>query len=314
MKEELLYRYLTGRTSEAENDEILAWLDADPEEHLKEMNRIRYICQAADHDAMRETSARRGRPALRRIAWYASGAAASLLLLVGIWHMGSRNAYRAFSDRMAVVEVPAGQYIRMTLEDGTGVWLNAGTRLEYPAVFDRTKRRVKVSGEAIFDVTHDARRPFVVETFASQIEVLGTRFDVCADERNNLFSTTLMEGRVKVVDAKDPAQTIFMEPNDVVRLVGGQLRKSRTSDFADMCWTEGLIRLKPMPFDQLMAQFQRAFDVRIELACETLPVINVISGEIRVSDGIEHALDVLKLMSDFSYERDYANNIITIKN
>lgn len=313
MKEELLYRYLSGETTDAENAEILAWLDSNPDEHLRELNRIRYICQAADEALLAEARSRRRKAPLWRLVRYASGVAASLLLLGGVWYLASRNTAEKLSDRMAVIEVPDGQYIRMTLEDGTSVWLNAGSRLEYPAVFGRRQREVRVSGEAIFDVTHEADRPFIVRTYVSQIEVLGTRFSVETDEERGLFSTTLMEGRVKVVNLNDPSQTLLMEPHDMVSLVDGRFRKSRVQNFSDLCWTEGLIHLESIPFDELMERFERAFAVRILVECDPLPEVNIISGEIRVSDGIDNALEVLQQMVDFSYEHDYTHNTIRIR-
>ncbi len=313
MKEELLYRYLTGETTETENEEILAWLDMNPKQHLKELNQIRYICQAADQDIVHETSVKRHMSTLRKFAWHVSGVAASLLMLVGIWYLGGWNTYRAISERMAVIEVPSGQHIRMTLEDGTSVWLNANTRMEYPVIFDRKLRQVRVSGEAIFNVTHNVNQPFVVKTFASEIEVLGTKFNVRTDETRNFFSTTLMEGTIKVKNLSDPSDVLLMEPNDIVELVDGRFRKTKVQNFADMCWTEGLIHLRSMPFDELMTIFEQAFDIQIVLECKILPDVNIISGEIRVSDGVDNALTILQQMVDFTYEHDYVHNIIRIK-
>ncbi|EKC56861.1 protein containing FecR protein domain protein, partial [human gut metagenome] len=64
--------------------------------------------------------------------------------------------------------------MQMTLADGTLVHLNAGTTLEYPVVFSRKDRRVKLTGEALFEVAHNAKHPFIVETFATDLQVLGT--------------------------------------------------------------------------------------------------------------------------------------------
>ena len=102
MKEELLYRYLSGETTEAENAEILAWLDSDPEAHLHELNRIRYICQAADEALLAVARPKRRRAPLLRLVRYASGVAASLLLLGGVWYFASRTTADSISDRMAV--------------------------------------------------------------------------------------------------------------------------------------------------------------------------------------------------------------------
>ena len=77
--------------------------------------------------------------------------------------------------------------------------------------------------------------------------------------------------------------------------------------------TEGLIHLESMPFDELMARFERAFAVQIVLECDPLPVVDIISGEIRVSDGIDNALTVLQQMVDFTFEHDYTHNTIRIR-
>ena len=68
-----------------------------------------------------------------------------------------------------------------------------------------------------------------------------------------------------------------------------------------------------MPFDELMERFERAFAVHIVLECDPLPVVDIISGEIRVSDGIDNALSVLQQIVDFTYEHDYTHNTIYIR-
>lgn len=204
--------------------------------------------------------------------------------------------------------------MQMTLADGTQVQLNSGSILEYPVVFANESRRVKLSGEAMFEVAPDERHPFIVETFASDIQVLGTKFNVLADKERGRFSTTLVEGKVKVSSRINPAETFIMQPNDMVTLADGRLYKKRVSDFADLCWTEGLIHLKKMPFEELMSTFERAFDVKIEIKRKTMPQINVMSGEIRISDGVDYALHVLQMVStEFTYARDEKTNVIVIR-
>ena len=102
--------------------------------------------------------------------------------------------------------------------------------------------------------------------------------------------------------------------HDVVSLSNGRLYKERAEDFAELCWTEGLVHLKRMPFDELMAKFERAFNVEIRIECERMPQINVMSGEVRISDGVDYALQILQQVSTgFSYTRDEKTNVIVIK-
>lgn len=316
MEQELLFRYFRGETSQEEEERILSWVEASPENraefrkaHLLFAGLALYAPAPASDAAIPKP-----RRTLLRIARYAVRTAAAVIVMVGAAYLGKVVYHHSLAEREMSVFVPAGQRMQVTLADGTHVQLNAGTTLEYPVVFSSKTRRVKLSGEALFEVTYDPSHPFIVETFATDIQVLGTKFNVLADSENGLFSTTLVEGRVKVTSRKDPAESIILQPNDRVVLEHGRLYKERVPDFDDLCWTEGLIHLRKMPFDELMAIFERAFDVRIEIERETLPQINVMSGEVRISDGVDYALHVVQLVSTgFTYTRDEKSNVIMIR-
>lgn len=310
MNKDLLTRYLYGDVSEEEKQQILDWLDADPEKHTAEMAGLHYAFLAEE---IYGKPAHFGWGTLKRLGRYVGAVAASVAVMLGVWHLSGRHAYREMSAHPITLETPAGQRISMQLPDGTHVQLNAGTKLEYPQVFDRGIRRVKLSGEAMFDVSHDTQRPFVVETFASEIEVLGTRFNVLSDEQNARFSTTLVEGRVQVRSLLDPSQVLTMQPNEMVELVGGKLRKTTTQDFRDLCWTEGLVHIKRMPFDELMQRFEKAYSIKITIDRETLPEIDLQSGKVRISDGIDYAMHVLQQVADFAYSHDEEKNEIVIR-
>ena len=314
MKDEVLYRYLYGEATEKEKMEVLEWLDADPKNHPIELSKIHYVCTALEYHRPAEQEMKGAYGGTKwRIMRIVSGVAASVAVLVGVWFLSDLNTQKNISQRTESVEVPAGQYFSIRLEDGSKVWLNAGTKLEYPVVFEKGVRNVKLSGEAMFEVEHDAKRPFIVETFSSRIEVLGTKFNVIADADQQLFVTTLVEGSVRVTDLNDPASTFDMKPYDVVQLLGGHLYKTNTTDFKDLCWTEGLIRIKKMPFKDLMARFEKAYNVKIDVERQTMPEIRVKSGEIRISDGVDYALQVLQQVSDFTYYRNEEMNVIVIK-
>ncbi len=312
MQDEVIYRFLTGKCSPEEEQQIQEWYQQDPETHQRDIDRVRLIFEGMlVHQVIGAVEKRPKRTwTLRKVARYSTGIAAGLLLFAGGLYWMRAHTYDEISAQFTSLETPAGQRVSMNLSDGTHVWLNAGSRIEYPVVFDRNVRRVKVSGEAMFEVTHDADRPFIVETFASNIEVLGTKFNVEADESRALFSTTLLEGRVKVTSGE---QHVILQPDEVVSLVNGHLRVSHNDDPVAMQWTEGILSMKGVSFEELMARFERIYDVRIVYECEKIPTIEFASGKIRVSDGIDHALRVLQHVADFSYERDEEHNVIRIK-
>lgn len=316
MKPTDLLKYLRGESSCKEKEQLAAWLDASAE-NRKEFNDIRFIFEATKiHGAeLRRQLEIRPRKSLRANYHIAVGrmlrVAAAVLLLVGGGYFIHTRTYDSVSSQMTALDVPAGQRIEATLPDGSRVWLNSGTHIEYPAVFGRHERKVRFSGEALFDVRHDADRPFIVQTFVSDVEVLGTRFNVSADAASQRFSTTLLEGRVKV-SHRNGGECVVLQPNDQVMLVEGRFRVDTISDLDAVCWTEGLISVQRLSFAELMAKFEKAYAVKIKIARTTMPLVGFESGKIRISDGIDHALRVLQHESDFTFVHDVKSNQITI--
>lgn len=93
---------------------------------------------------------------------------------------------------------PKGSMSRLVLVDGTQVWLNSGSTISYPTRFTESNREVTIDGEVYFDVTHNALKPFVVTAKSTQVNVLGTKFNVATNLANDNVLTTLVEGSVEV--------------------------------------------------------------------------------------------------------------------
>src|SRR5690606_12033167 len=102
------------------------------------------------------------------------------------------------TDVELTLTTPLGGQYQTTLSDGTKVWLNAGSSLKYPLHFSGDQRLVTLKGEAYFDVSHNAKQPFIVNVNGTQIKVLGTQFNVNAYNR---VTATLVEGSVAISNA-----------------------------------------------------------------------------------------------------------------
>ena len=247
MEKETLYRFYKGEATSDEQRRLMEWLDAD-QENRRIFDRERGMYNALLLFAPEEKAARGRLLNWRRVTRYAVQAAAVVILAVGIgWGYVSYKE-RSWANLMTRVAAPEGQRINLTLQDGTNVWLNSGAEIEYPSLFAGNSRQVRLSGEALFDVSRDTRRPFVVETFACKVEVLGTRFNVNADERHDVFSTALMRGSVRVSSLADPQQQVVLKPHEKVQLSGGQLSLRTSDDPNEYLWAEGLISVSGRSF------------------------------------------------------------------
>ena len=322
MNPELIYKYLENTATDDEMKQVLDWLDADPA-HMRELDELDKVMAASviyGPDVLSPAPARKaarrislGRIPLRRIVRYAAELAAVAVVGVGLARMLADDRIGEWARRTTALEVPAGQYLSMELQYGTKVWLNAGTRLEYPLVFAGGERRVKVAGEAMFDVEHDPAHPFVVETFACDVRVLGTKFNVEANEEEGIFTADLLRGRVQVCNRTDRSDRITMEPNQTVHLENGKLQLHAQENADKLLWTDGILCITGMTFEEVMAKFERCYDINVEILRDDLPQIEFQRCKLRISEGIDHALAVLQHAADFRYERDITTNTLYIR-
>lgn len=317
MNNELLIKFLRCETSPEEEVLIADWLDADSE-NQKELDTMQLLMEglalcSPELNRMNAQKTSRRVFMLTRFSRIAVAVSIAAFIAMGFIYNHYSNQLSDFSNQKTLVEVPSGQRINLTLSDGTSVWLDAGAQLEYPSAFSGKERRVKISGQVMFDVEHDAKHPFVVETFACDIEVLGTKFNIEANESSNYFSAALMEGSIKLSNRIEPGDPIIMRVNDEVKLVDGALQLSQINNHDEFLWPDGIISIQDMEFRELMVRFERIFDIKIEIQRREMPSIQYGRGKIRVSDGIDHALSVLQMSSNFTYKKDSESGKITIQ-
>ncbi len=214
---------------------------------------------------------------------------------------------------MQSIYVPTGQRVNITLSDGTNVWLNARTKIVYPAVFDKSARKVTVDGEAYFDVAKDKKRPFIVETGKCDMEVLGTKFNVEGYSDKDDFEVTLMEGSVRVASRIGLGDTLTLKPDSKACLQkDGKLKVVSVDDYNPYRWKEGLICFRNESFLSIMNDLEKYFGVSIVV--ENKNVLKYyFTGKFRQADGIDYALRVLQRDIRFRYERDDENQIIYIR-
>jgi transmembrane sensor len=164
---------------------------------------------------------------------------------------------------------PKGRQFKITLPDGTGVWLNAASSISYPTVFTGNERKVTVTGEVYFEVVKNPRMPFKVSVNnRAEIEVLGTHFNVNAYSNEPAVKTTLLEGSVKVVKretANGKENAIILKPGQQAALEPhSPLTIDHSPDLEQvMAWKNGLFNFEGASFKEIMQQLERWYDIEV---------------------------------------------------
>ena len=164
--------------------------------------------------------------------------------------------------------IPKGGEYQVVLADGTKVWLNSASRLIYPQSFMGKERRVVLSGEAFFDVTHDAERPFVVETSRMNVKVLGTRFNVNDYDDNEEVSTTLVNGSVEIVSGGQ--QAFRLVPGEQAYGKENELEKREVNVRLYTSWIDGKFLFNNTELEEIAKQISRWYDVEIFFSSESV--------------------------------------------
>ena len=314
MTREMLYKFFEGTTSYEEEVEIRQWMEHSPEnarELLKERKIFDSILLLDERHIQQNNSKKQNHISYLRTQVLKI---ASIVILT----LSFSSLYHYVSEKNAIIPmqsiyVPSGQRVNITLSDGTNVWLNARTKINYPAVFDKSERRVIIDGEAYFDVAKDKKRPFIVETEKCNTEVLGTKFNVEGYSDKDDFEVALMEGSVMVASKLGAGDTLVLTPdNKAILQKNGKLTVTPVDDYNPYRWKEGLICFKTESFLSIMDDLEKYFGINIVVENKSVLKYNF-TGKFRQVDGIDYALRVLQRDIRFTYERDDENRIIYIR-
>lgn len=164
--------------------------------------------------------------------------------------------------------IPKGGEYQVVLADGTKVWLNSASRLIYPQSFMGKERRVVLSGEAFFDVAHDAERPFIVETSRMNVKVLGTRLNVNDYDDNEEVSTTLVNGSVEIFSGGQ--QAFRLVPGEQAYGKENELEKREVNVRLYTSWIDGKFLFNNTELEEIAKQISRWYDVEIFFSSENV--------------------------------------------
>lgn len=274
----------------------------------------------------------------KRYRW---AVAAVLVLLLGAAFYFSQSV--SPNGPLNVVTTAQGSKSRLTLPDGTEVWLNADSRLSYSSDFKNLKiREVTLSGEAYFKVKHDVNHPFVIHTRYLNIRDLGTAFNVRAYPEEDRSEATLLEGSITVSLRADPGKNLHLQPGEKIlyyaaghKLVRDQSSKQpeypitplphrqklavsriqpvvvRPGDtvVSEIAWMNDQLVFNDASFSELAQRMGRYYNTEIVIKDEAIArysFTGIFEGE-----SLEQALRELQMIRPFHFTLDNKKVIIT---
>ena len=197
------------------------------------------------------------------------------------------------------LSTPRGGQYRVTLPDGTLVWLNASTSLKFPTAFSGSERKVEIKGEAYFEVAKNEAMPFVVTAENSEIKVLGTHFNVSAYADDKVLKTTLLEGSVefsvvKKAGSENEAGTIKLQPGQQAQLDNANTLTVVEADTKEaIAWKNGYFIFNNEDIESIMQKIMRWYDVKVVYDVNDKNIY--FTGNISRAENVSEILRVLEL-------------------
>lgn len=271
---ELILRYHEGTCTEAERKAVEEWLQqttADlsfPEElDMDLLQEEAWQTLQKKYDIPLIT-------AKKKVSslWIYSGVAASICLLLGITYFlrpspSSQMVYKT-------IVVPNGKRVSVTLADGSIIYVNAGSTLQYPERFENDRRLVRLVGEAFFAIAKDPVKPFLVETPRSFTKVLGTHFNLRDFPNEHSSSIVVEEGKVRY-NGKDGADTLILLAGNRGIWSQQSLQKERVDVPSYIDWKDHVLRFNDIPLAEAVPMIERWYGVQVELHDPRLAALHI---------------------------------------
>lgn len=303
--------------------------------HLQRLNE--HLSQSSpgqESDANNFRQATRVKPfPLRRNIVLTAAIAASLLFCIVMTYPSRTRPKDAASSPQNVVSTKPGSRSKIELPDGTQVWLNADSKLEYDEKFTQGTRSVHLSGEAYFDVVKDKDHPFVIHTSAIDIKVLGTAFNVRSYQNESSTETSLLRGSVEITAHNNPERKIILKPLEKLVIQNAPpetQQKARaaknpddkplvtisrvhiqTGDSAatDILWTRNKLSFDSEPLENVALKLERWFGVKVNITDDRLK--DKLYTAVFEYETLDQVMEALRLTGGFRYAIDKKD--VTIK-
>jgi len=201
------------------------------------------------------------------------------------------------------------QQKKITLPDGSEVWANASSELKYPAIFNGKTREVYLSGEAYFDIAHDASKPFIIHTGTITTTVLGTAFNIKEDKAGQTIKVTVTRGKVRVDNGTK--QLGILTPNQQIsfNVLNSVATQTEVDASEAIAWQQKDMHFDDISFAEAAAQLEQRFHVTIHFSNDTIRKCRF-TGTALEGEKLEKILKVICAFNNATYQTKADGSII----
>jgi transmembrane sensor len=204
--------------------------------------------------------------------------------------------------------VPYGKRTYITLADGSEVWLNSGTQLDFPSEFNGKTREIHVDGEIYIDVVPNEKMPFIVHAQEMHIRVMGTSFNLSAYRDDVKKTIVLVEGKVTVEHGERKLAELF--PNEKIDVSENTVSKELVNTSEYISWKKGVLEFNETPMSEILKKVGRYYNVQFEGATAGKLNDQTLSGKLFLSNNLDSVMTSVSILSSTIYRRE--NNKIII--
>lgn len=312
----LIARYLGGTASADDCQQLEQWMEvsSDHANHFKELkaiwdlsNHLTPHTESSLNQALQQIKpskkAHRFAIQMQRIAavLFIPLLAGTLLLA---WQLQQRKTQEATQLSTQTV---FGSVSQLTLPDGTKVWLNSGSTLQYPERFISAERSVYLTGEAFFEVHSDADHPFVVETAHVKARATGTKFNVIAREGSSTVKVSLAEGKLEVLHDGGKQAHLTPDQSAIVNLSTNQLSIEESDAYRYYAWRDGKLVFRNDDFASILERLGYQYNARFEVKDPRVKALRFRATF--ENETLTNVLNLLKIASPFDWEEQKPVNM-----
>ena len=242
--------------------------------------------------------------------WYRTWSVAAVaivllgLITVTAYWQGSRQIQSNFSD--IVVEAPLGSKTKLTLPDGSTVWLNAGSKMVYSQGFGVRDRRLAFQGEGYFEVEKNDEMPFLVQTHDVNVTVVGTKFNFRNYPEDEEAVVELLEGKVALENQLKEEAVRYLSPNEkmVLHKATGEMDITSTKVKEATLWIENILLFDEDLLPDIVRELERSYHVQIEIENEDLKQTRFYGQFNQLEQNIYDVLDMLSETGKLKYHEE----------